>query len=609
VRCGALSEVSPLYIKMASRKRYTIDVLQELGLSDDEYFDEIDDDRDSYCKLDDVGPVSDADSETNEADDNSVAGDCNANSNPESGRDAAVPVDSSASLPVKVEPRFWERVNSNYTSNMEFEYRYTAGLNSSVDLTAESSPIDFFNLFLTEEVISLMVNESNRYADQFLEKSALKRKARAHNWRPTKAPEMKRFLGLVFLMGCIKKPRIEDYWSTDPTIATPIFNRTMQRDRFELILKFWHYCNNEELPDDDRQFKLRHIIDMLISRFQAVYTLERDISIDEAMVLWRGRLTFRQFIPGRCHKYGVKLYLLCEPSGYVYNLLVYCGKMDAISGFGHAETVVLTLMDNILDRGHVLYTDNFYTSVPLAEQLLNRQTYLCGTLRRNHEHLPEAVVTAQPKRNDAAAWKSGQITVLKWNDKRDIIMLSTAHAGRIVEGSRRNRSGNLVKKPDCLLAFNDRMCSVDRLDQLFSDYSPLRKTLKWYRKVVLQVLDMAMSNAFLLYRKCGGNRRLVWFRSQVIRCLIATQDRPTEVVVATRVFFHHKASDLSRLTGQHYMDILPPTECKKSPTSKCVVCYKRKRRRETRYICGTCASRPALCIVPCFKEYHSKADF
>jgi len=172
----------------------------------------------------------------------------------------------------------------------------------------------------------------------------------------------------------------------------------MQHDRFELILKFWHYCNNEELTENDRLFKLRRISEMLISRFQAVYTLERNVSIDESMVLWRGRLRFRQFIPGKRHKYGVKLYLLCEPSGYVYNLLVYCGKMDPISGLGHAETVVMKLMDNILDRGHMLYTDNFYTSVPLAQQLLNRQTYLCGTLRKNRKHLPEAVVSAKLKK-------------------------------------------------------------------------------------------------------------------------------------------------------------------------------------------------------------------
>ena len=53
--------------------------------------------------------------------------------------------------------------------------------------------------------------------------------------------------------------------------------------------------------------------------------------------------------------------MLCEHIEYVWNVPVYCGKMDPLSGFGHAETVVLQLMEKLLDRGHALYVDNFYT--------------------------------------------------------------------------------------------------------------------------------------------------------------------------------------------------------------------------------------------------------
>ena len=63
--------------------------------------------------------------------------------------------------------------------------------------------------------------------------------------------------------------------------------------------------------------------------------------------------------------------------------------MDSLSGFGHAETVVLKLMEKLLDRGHTLYVDNFYTSVPLAEALLNRKTLICGILRKNRKQLPK----------------------------------------------------------------------------------------------------------------------------------------------------------------------------------------------------------------------------
>src|SRR6218665_340959 len=137
---------------------------------------------------------------------------------------------------------------------------------------------------------------------------------------------------------------------------------------------------------------------MLLDRFQSTCYPQEDISIDESMVLWHGRLIFRQYIPNKKHKYGIKLYMLCEPCGYVWNLIVYCGKLDPLGGMGHAETVVMKLMENLLDAGHSLYVDNFYTSVHLAKELLRQKTLLCGTLRSNRKHLPQDVVKAKLKK-------------------------------------------------------------------------------------------------------------------------------------------------------------------------------------------------------------------
>ena len=124
----------------------------------------------------------------------------------------------------------------------------------------------------------------------------------------------------------------------------------MSRDRFELLLRFWHFSDNESAVDVDRLFKLRKKCNALLERFQALYIPGKEISIDKSMVLWRGRLIFRQYILGKRHKYGVKLYMLYEHTDYVRNVLVYCGKMNPHSSFGHAETVVLKLIGRLHAR-------------------------------------------------------------------------------------------------------------------------------------------------------------------------------------------------------------------------------------------------------------------
>ena len=75
-----------------------------------------------------------------------------------------------------------------------------------------------------------------------------------------------------------------------------------------------------------------------------------------------------------------------------------------------------------------------------------------------------------------------------------------------------------------------------------------------------------------------------------------------------RLFYHHKSGDLSRFSGQHYMDLIPPTATKANAARKCVQCAKHGIRKETHYFCQTCMSQPALCVVPCFQQFHTVVD-
>ena len=92
-----------------------------------------------------------------------------------------------------------------------------------------------------------------------------------------------------------------------------------------------------------------------------IYYPGKDLVIDESLVLWRGRLHFRQYIKNKKNKFGVKLYELCESQGMILRVQIYCGKSEILSDHrNHSTSVVLSLMDGFFAIGHVLYMDNFY---------------------------------------------------------------------------------------------------------------------------------------------------------------------------------------------------------------------------------------------------------
>ncbi|XP_070573802.1 piggyBac transposable element-derived protein 4-like [Ptychodera flava] len=197
----------------------------------------------------------------------------------------------------------------------------------------------------------------------------------------------------------VEKRDLETYWSTDQVLQTPGFREIMSRDRFEMILEMLHLNNNNNYippgrPHHDPLFKLRPILDSVLPRFRSVYTPHQHITIDEAMIAWKGKLRFRVYIPIKPDKFGIKTYKLCESvSGYTSTLSFYTGKHFDEHGSPvtvSTKEVVMGLLDecNLLNKGYKLYMDNFYTSPDLMDTLLAEGTMSCGTARINRAEMP-----------------------------------------------------------------------------------------------------------------------------------------------------------------------------------------------------------------------------
>ena len=112
---------------------------------------------------------------------------------------------------------------------------------------------------------------------------------------------------------------------------------------------------------------------------------------------FRGRLSFRQYIKNKRHKFGIKLYKICVEKGYTYDLDVYCDKSSKTFTGSESVGIVMKLMEQLLDKGRTLYVDNYYTSVALAQKLLERNTHLVGTLRSNRKLNPRDVIQKKTK--------------------------------------------------------------------------------------------------------------------------------------------------------------------------------------------------------------------
>jgi len=151
---------------------------------------------------------------------------------------------------------------------------------------------------------------------------------------------------------------------------------------------------------------------------------------------------------------------------------------------------------------------------------MKRKTLLCGTLWRNRKHLLEAVVSAKPKSGQHVACRNGRTVVVKWKNKKDVMMLSTVHTGKMMYSSKANRCGELVKKLDCVINYNQHVWSGPH----GSAHGLLHSSAQDY-----QVVQEGRSPIFgHSCHECVPSHQ-IRFRKQLIRALAAADDRPGEL--------------------------------------------------------------------------------
>jgi hypothetical protein len=101
---------------------------------------------------------------------------------------------------------------------------------------------------------------------------------------------------------------VKDYWSTDPTVTTPVFSQTMSINHFKTIWQAWHFSDNSQLKNDSsRLFKIEPVYEYLLQKFRLVYSYSpgQELSLDEGMISWRGCPRFRTYNPAKLTTYGI----------------------------------------------------------------------------------------------------------------------------------------------------------------------------------------------------------------------------------------------------------------------------------------------------------------
>ena len=499
---------------------------------------------------------------------------------------------------------------------------------------SEEGYLQYLECFLVEADYKEMATETNRYAEDALSSRRLSAGSRLHAWVPTVWQEMKVFVALTIAMGLMILSDLNEYWTTSDVTSAPFFGNVMTRDRFWLLMTFFHLSDNRLYLDPtsinyNPLQKLGSVYKNVIHKFGSVYHPHQQLSIDEGMVPWRGNLRFKTYNPDKPKKYGMKAYMLCDATnGYICKFQLYTGKTNnKPSEAGIIFDLVMDLLKEYYGKGHHVFMDNYYTSPRLFVNLAAVGISATGTCRVNRKGLPAKLKETKLAKGKICVMHNKSLLACKYSDRKIVYLLSTAETAVITPTGKKNRAtGELLKKPSIVIQYDKYMGGVDRADQMLN-YTPFPgKTMKWWKRLFFHLVNMAVMNAYLLYKSLTDNpvtaRR---FRRDLVKELVSSVnlDELPARRKASRGRPGTQDQPVCRLEGRHFPEKIIATGRKKNVSRACIVCTavgkqrmkdqerpsKKKIRygRESTYECRVCEA--ALCVAPCFRLYHTKSDF
>lgn len=355
------------------------------------------------------------------------------------------------------------------------------------------SPIELFELFLTDEMVRMIADYSNIYAGQKNELPNIQ------------CYEIKRFIGILFLSGYHTLPQWKLYWSNRPTTQVSIVKNSISRARFETIKRFIHLSNNISLDTEDKFSKVRPFVDKANMQFMQFGVFSHNLSIDEQMIPYFGRHSCKMFIKGKPIRFGFKAWCLCDSNGYLYQTMLYGGAStphDKTVGLG--ADVVLSLIENISSpENHRIYFDNFFTSYHLMCILSEKGYFATGTVR--HNRVGGATLPEKMKKGEYVVYydRVKELVLLRWKDNANVTVLSNnSYVEPLASARRYDRSLKKymnIQVPLMIKDYNSHMGGVDLHDNAIGNYRINIRSKKWWWPIFVNTLSNIMVNAWKIH--------------------------------------------------------------------------------------------------------------
>ncbi|TKC48947.1 hypothetical protein EI555_013628 [Monodon monoceros] len=400
-----------------------------------------------------------------------------------------------------------------------------------------ASAVDFFQLFVPDNVLKNMVVQTNLYAKKFQE-----RFGSDGAWVDVTLPEMKAFLGYVISTSTSHCESVLSIWSggfySNRSLAL-----VMSQARFEKILKYFHVVAFRSSQTTHGLYKVQPFLDSLQNGFDAAFRPSQTQVLHEPLIdedpVFIATCTERELRKRKKRKFSLWV-RQCSSTGFIVQIYVHLKEgggpdgLDALKNKPQLHSMVArSLCRTAAGRNYIIFTGPSITSLTLFEEFEKQGIYCCGLLsprKSDCTGLPPSMLNSPalpPARGQHSIRTKGSMSLICWYNKGHFRFLTNAYSPMQQGVIIKRRSGE-IPCPLAVEAFAAHLSYICKYDDKYSKYFISHKPNKTWQQVFWFAISIAINNAYILYKMSEAYHVKRYSRAQfgerLVRELLGLED-------------------------------------------------------------------------------------
>ena len=346
------------------------------------------------------------------------------------------------------------------------------------------------------------------------------------------------------------------------------------------------------------------------------------------MIKFNGRSRMKVYMPSKPIRFGFKVYLMTDAqNSYVLNWIIHERSKESL------VSLLQKVTENFENRGFIISMDRYYSTLDVIKDLTRRGFGVYATIKGNrikaNSNMKKELKNIKQGESRFYIFEDEKMLLTCWKDSKLVVLISNTGDDNIVTITRNKnikQNGDICYKrlevecPENITTYSKNARGIDKFDQIISYYTVDHKSVKWYLRIILHLLSVAIHNSFILYSNAKGKKsrftNYLDFEKSIINSLLegmrqrknasksnSTTSTSTKIISSNIFQTPNRLIRSRSSTSQSFSGNSTKDDCRIGYNSKsnCSLCETKNKKKRTNFWCIT--HEIPVCVLNCYDDH------